>query len=69
MTEFHQPNQPIRIKTDLTGEIMTHQVFAIAISNGHDIEYLTIDGLFLPKNRVMFAETLINNEWKRLDHE
>ena len=66
MTEFMQPNRPLRIKVNITGETITHQVFAIGISNGHDIEYLTVDGLFIPADRAMFAETLINGMWQGL---
>ena len=66
MTEFVQPINPIRIVRENEGSIFTHPVFAIAISNGHDVEYLTINGAFYGRGSILFAEQLLNGEWTRL---
>jgi hypothetical protein len=58
MTEFHQPINPMRIISSTDETIFTHPVFAIAISNDHDVEYLTINGSFYNKGSMMFAEQL-----------
>ena len=68
MTEFHQPINPMRIITATEERIFTYPVFAIAISNGHDVEYLTINGSFYDKGSIMFAEQLIDGKWTRLEY-
>ena len=65
-TEFQQPVYPMRITRENEGSIFTHPVFAIAISNSHDVEYLTINGSFYNKGSILFAEQLVNGEWTRL---
>ena len=64
-TEFMQPARPMRIYTDTKKHVLCHHVFAIAISNSNDLEYLTIDGTFITK--VMFAETLIDGVLHAID--
>lgn len=68
MTEFHQPINPIRIITSTEERIFTCPVFAIAISNSHNVEYLTINGSFYNKDSMMFAEQLIDGKWTRLEY-
>ena len=67
MTEFHQPINPMRIISSTDETIFTHPVFAIAISNNHDVEYLTINGQFFTPDRIKFAEVNINGAWCRLE--
>jgi hypothetical protein len=66
MTEFHQPINPIRIWTKGTQYRFAHPVFAIAISNSHDVEYLTINGQFMPVTAITHAEVLLNGLWTPL---
>lgn len=67
-TEFMQPIHPLRI-IELTEEtIFTHPVFAIAISNSHDVEYLTINGSFYNKSSINFVEQFIDGKWTRLEY-
>jgi hypothetical protein len=68
MTEFMQPINPMRIITSTEERIFTCPVFAIAISNNHDVEYLTINGSFYNKGSMMFAEQLIEGKWTRLEY-
>ena len=65
-TEFIQPTNPIRIRTAGKNCYFTHPVFAIAISNSHDIEYLTINGQFYKSSEILFAEQSLNGEWTKL---
>ena len=58
-TEFIQPVNPIRVWQAGEQANYCHNVFAIAISNDHDIEYLTVNGMFLPKVQIMYAEVLL----------
>jgi len=67
MTEFMQPINPMRIVTGDKEWSFTTPVFAIAISNGHDVEYLTINGSFYMASRIKFAEIMINGQWLRLE--
>ena len=66
MTEFHQPINPMRILTGDKEWTFTTPVFAIAISNSHDVEYLTINGQFFTPDRIKFAEILVNGKWESL---
>ena len=67
MTEFMQPIHPIRITTGPVNDWYTTPVFAIAISNSHDVEYLTINGQFFMSHKIKFAEVLLNGVWCRLE--
>ena len=67
-TEFHQPNNPMRVITGDDEYTFIVPVFAIAISNSHDVEYLTINGSFYNKGSMMFAEQLIDGKWTRLEY-
>ena len=62
-TEFHQPINPMRIISSTDETIFTHPVFAIAISNSHDVEYLTINGQFMHVENITHAEVLLNGVW------
>ena len=66
-TEFHQPINPTRIVTGDAEWSFTIPVFAIAISNDYDVEYVTINGDFYMKSRIKFAEVMINGQWTRLE--
>ena len=67
MTEFHQPINPMRVITGDHEYTFTIPVFAIAISNSHDVEYLTINGSFYRTATIKFAEIMINGTWLRLE--
>jgi hypothetical protein len=67
MTEFHQPINPMRVITGDNEYTFTVPVFAIAISNSHDVEYLTINGSFYRPTTIKFAEVFINGLWVRLE--
>lgn len=66
-TEFHQPINPMRIFVGDKEFTFSTPVFAIAISNGYDVEYVTINGDFYMKSRIKFAEVMINGTWVRLE--
>ena len=65
-TEFHQPINPMRIYAGDDEYTFTIPVFAIAISNSHDVEYLTINGSFYRSATIKFAEVMINGTWVQL---
>jgi hypothetical protein len=67
MTEFMQPIHPMRVITGDHEYTFTIPVFAIAISNSHDVEYLTINGSFYRTATIKFAEIMINGTWVRLE--
>jgi hypothetical protein len=66
MTEFHQPVNPIRIWTKGSNYRFAHPVFAIAISNGEHVEYLTINGQFHSVAEITHAEVMLNGQWTAL---
>jgi hypothetical protein len=65
-TEFIQPTNPIRVWQSGEQANFCHPVFAIAISNSHDIEYLTVNGMFIPKVQIMYAEVLLEGRWQAI---
>ncbi|CAB5222180.1 hypothetical protein UFOVP363_22 [uncultured Caudovirales phage] len=65
-TEFIQPTNPIRVWQSGEHANYCHNVFAIAISNDHDIEYLTVNGMFMPKVQIMYAEVLLEGRWQAI---
>lgn len=67
MTEYIQPDNPIRIRTAGENCYFTHPVFAIAISKDRVVEYLTINGVFYTRTDIMFAEQLIDGIWYKLE--
>ena len=67
-TEFMQPINPVRIITTGENSVFTHPVFAIAISNDHHVEYLTVNGSFYQNGTILFAEQFIDGKWTRLEY-
>jgi hypothetical protein len=65
-TEFIQPVNPIRVWQAGEQANYCHNVFAIAIANDQDIEYLTVNGMFLPKYQIMYAEVLLEGRWQAI---
>ena len=65
-TEFIQPANPIRVWQSGEQANYCHNVFAIAISNSNDIEYLTVNGMFMPKVQIMYAEVLLEGRWQAI---
>jgi hypothetical protein len=63
MTEFHQPINPMRVSVGNGDERSHCLVFAIAISNQDYVEYLTIYGQFISRDRVSLVEVCINGQW------
>jgi hypothetical protein len=66
MNEFMQPINPIRVWTRSDNFRFAHPVFAIAISNSHDVEYLTINGQFMSKTEITHTEVMLNGQWTAL---
>ena len=67
-TEWMQPIRPMRVLFK-TSEENRHYVYIFAVRTiGEQMEYLTIDGLYLTamSKSVMFAETLIDEKWTSL---
>jgi hypothetical protein len=61
-----QPINPIRIWTKNDNFRFAHPVFAIAISNGEHVEYLTINGQFESVRNITHAEVMLNGQWTAL---
>jgi hypothetical protein len=67
-TGWMQPVRPLRILFK-TSDQDRHNVHILAVRTiGEQMEYLTIDGIFISalSRSVMYAETLIGNDWTRL---
>ncbi len=68
-SEWMQPIRPLRVLFK-TSEEDRHHVYILAVRTiGEQMEYLTIDGIFINalSRSVMYAETmLVENKWTRL---
>jgi hypothetical protein len=67
-SEWMQPIRPMRVLFK-TSEENRHHVYIFAIRTiGEQMEYLSIDGIFISalSRSVNHAETLIENNWTRL---
>jgi hypothetical protein len=70
-SEWMQPIRPLRVlfQSGDSDNPNRHYIYIFAVRTiGDECEYLTIDGLNLQarSRSVMFAETLIGNDWTRL---
>jgi hypothetical protein len=67
-SEWMQPVRPMKVLFK-TSEENRHYVYIFAVRTiGEQMEYLTIDGIFISalSKSVNHAETLIENNWTRL---
>ena len=67
-SEWMQPVRPMRVLFK-TSETNRHHVYIFAVRTvGEQMEYLTIDGIFMSamSKSVMYCETMIENNWVRL---
>ena len=67
-SEWMQPIRPMRVLFKTSDEDR-HHVYIFAVRTiGEQMEYLTIDGIFISalSRSVNHAETLIENNWTRL---
>jgi len=67
-TDWMQPIRPMRVLFK-TSETARHHVYIFAVRTiGEQMEYLTIDGIFISalSKSVMYCETMIENSWTRL---
>ena len=63
MTEFHQPVNPMRISIGNGSDKYQILVFAIGITNQDYVEYLTVYGQFISRDRVSLVEVCVNGQW------
>jgi len=67
-SEWMQPIRPMRVLFK-TSDTIRHHIYVFAVRTiGDQMEYLSIDGIFIAaqSRSVMYAETLIENNWTRL---
>jgi hypothetical protein len=68
ISEWMQPIRPMRVLFK-TSETQRHHVHIFAVRTiGEQMEYLTIDGIFISalSRSVNHAETMIENNWTKL---
>jgi hypothetical protein len=70
ISEWMQPIRQIRVLfRDSTNPENSWYIYVFAIRTlGDQMEYLTIDGIFIYANSksIMFAEVLVESQWQRL---
>jgi hypothetical protein len=66
MTKYMQPINPIRVWQRGDTANYCHPVFAMTVIDDKfdtEVEYLTINGLFMRKRNIMYAEVLLEGKW------
>ena len=60
--DWREPLHPLKIVLRDTDAYRIHPVFAVRFQD-RDMEYLTINGMFLTWKNIMYAQYFINGEW------
>jgi hypothetical protein len=60
--DWREPLHPLKIVLRDSDAYRIHPVFAVRFQD-RDMEYLTINGMFLTWKDIMYAQYFINGEW------
>ena len=63
--DWREPTHPLKVVTRDSDSYRIHPVFAVRFQD-RDMEYLTINGMFLTWKDIMYAEYFINGEWSQI---
>ena len=63
--DWREPTHLLKVVTRDSDAYRIHPVFAVRFQD-RDMEYLTINGMFLTWKDIMYAEMLINGVWSKL---
>ena len=66
MTEYIQPTNPIRVWQSGDSANYCHHVFAMVISDEREVEFMTVNGMVLPRWQIMYAEVLLEGRWQAI---
>ena len=60
--DWREPSHPLQVVMRDSDAYRIHPVFAVRFQD-RDMEYLTINGMFLTWKDIMYARYFINGEW------
>jgi hypothetical protein len=60
--DWREPLHPLKIVLRDSDAYRIHPIFAVRFQD-RDMEYLTINGMFLTWKDIMYAQYFINGEW------
>ena len=63
--DWREPTHPLKVVTRDSDAYRIHPVFAVRFQD-RDMEYLTINGMFLTWKDIMYAQYFIESEWTQI---
>ena len=64
-SDWREPLHPLKVVMRDSDAYRIHPVFAVRFQD-RDMEYLTINGMFLTWKDIMYAQYFINGEWTQI---
>ena len=64
-SDWREPLHPLKVVMSDFDAYRIHPVFAVRFQD-RDMEYLTINGMFLTWKDIMYAQYFINGEWSQI---
>ena len=64
-SDWREPLHPLKVVMRDSDAYRIHPVFAVRFQD-RDMEYLTINGMFLTWKDIMYAQYFINGEWSQI---
>jgi len=63
--DWREPTHPLKVVMRDSDAYRIHPIFAVRVED-RDMEYLTINGMFLTWKDIMYAQYFINGEWTQI---
>jgi hypothetical protein len=63
--DWREPTHPLKVVLRDSEAYRIHPIFAVRFQD-RDMEYLTINGMFLTWKDIMYAQYFINGEWTQI---
>lgn len=64
-SDWREPLHPLKVVTKDSDAYRIHPVFAVRFQD-RDMEYLTINGMFLTWKDISYAQQWVNGEWSQI---
>ena len=65
-SDWREPLHPLKVILKDSDAYRIHPVFAVRFQD-RDMEYLTINGMFLTWKDIMYAQYFVNGEWTQIN--
>ena len=64
-SDWREPLHPLKVVMRDSEAYRIHPIFAVRFQD-REMEYLTINGMFLTWKDILYAQYFINNEWSEI---